>query len=137
MVSPLEYSRLLLSKAKDDNVALQVLLDNTQVADEIIGFHAQQTIEKAIKAVLTLKSIRYRKTHDLAELMDLLNDNGISIPSSIEKSVELTPFAVDFRYDFLPPENENIERIKRETIHELVRNAMEWANSIISAEKGK
>jgi HEPN domain-containing protein len=136
MASPLEYATLLISKARDDKFALDVLLENLKVADEIIGFHAQQIIEKTIKSVLALKSIRYRKSHDLAELIDLLKDNGIQIPSFLENAVNLTPFAVEFRYDFLPPENENSERINRAEINELAQNAIDWASSILSDNKG-
>ncbi len=134
MASPLEYAKLLILKAHDDKIALDVLCTNPQVADEIVGFHAQQVIEKAIKSVLSLKSIYYRKSHDLAELIDLLDDNGIQIPSSIERAVDLTPFAVELRYDFLPPEHESNERINREKISELAQNAIEWANSFLSKD---
>jgi len=100
MASPLEHAKLLLSKAQDDWAALKILLDNSQVADEIIGFHAQQIVEKALKAVLAIKSVPFRRTHDLAELIDILSDKGISVPIPMDKCVELTPFAVEYRYDF-------------------------------------
>ncbi len=135
MASPLDYAKLLIAKAHDDKIALDVLLENPQVADEIVGFHAQQVIEKAIKSVLSLKSIHYRKSHDLAELIDLLNDNGIQIPSTIEKAVDLTPFAVELRYDFLPPENESKERINRSEIRELAQKSIDWASSFLSPDK--
>ena len=131
MASPLDQARLLLLKAKDDWVALQILFDNRQVADEIIGFHAQQVIEKSIKAVLCQNSIVFRWTHDLTELIDLLKDNGIQTLPALEKAVELTPFAVEFRYDFLPPEVENAEHLERGDLRILVREILEWANSMI------
>lgn len=111
---------------------MDVLCENPKVADEIIGFHAQQIIEKAIKSVLTLKTIHYRKSHDLAELIDLLKDNEIQIPSFLENVVNLTPFAVEFRYDFLPPENERSEQINRNDIRDLSHKAIEWADSFLS-----
>jgi HEPN domain-containing protein len=127
MALPLDHARLLLSKAQDDWVALKILLDNSQVADEIIGFHAQQIVEKTLKAVLTVNSVPFRRTHDISELIDLLNDKGISVPVPLEKSVELTPFAVEYRYDFLPPENKGTRRIARGEIQSLVLAALEWA----------
>ncbi|MDI6793295.1 MAG: HEPN domain-containing protein, partial [bacterium] len=36
-----------------------------------MGFHAQQTAEKSIKAILIWEGIKFRKTHDLSELIDL------------------------------------------------------------------
>jgi HEPN domain-containing protein len=132
MASPLDHAKLLLSKAQDDWGALKILLENSQVADEIIGFHAQQIVEKALKAVLTVKAVPFRRTHDIAELIDLLIDKGISVPAPMEKSVELTPFAVEYRYDFLPSENKNAGRIARSEIRSLVLVALEWASKMLS-----
>jgi HEPN domain-containing protein len=134
MASPLEYALLLLSKAKDDDVALQILIENRKVADEIIGFHAQQVIEKAIKSVLAYNQIVFRKTHDLAELIDIMTDNSILFPSELENAVELTPFAVEFRYDFLPLESGKIDYMKRDSLRNLVRKSLEWANSTVSGK---
>lgn len=132
MALPLDHARMLFSKAQDDWAALKILLENTQVSDEIIGFHAQQIVEKSLKAVLTVKSVPFRRTHDISELIDLLNDKGISVPVPMEKSVELTPFAVEYRYDFLPPENKNTGRIARSEIRSLVLAALEWASKMLS-----
>ncbi len=35
-------------------------------------FHAQQAVEKAIKALLTLHQIRFPKLHNISELLELL-----------------------------------------------------------------
>jgi HEPN domain-containing protein len=131
MALPLEQSRLLLCKAQDDWVALQVLLGTAKVADEIIGFHAQQVVEKAIKAVLSYKSISYRRTHDLAELIDLLSDNGVTIPAELEETVDLTPFAVEFRYDFLPPEGKSSDGINRDQLRDIMQKTLDWVQSVI------
>lgn len=133
MASPHDLARLLLSKAHDDKFAMDVLIENPKVADEIIGFHAQQIIEKAIKSILSLNSIRYRKSHDLAELIDLLRDNEISVPAFLEKTTNLTPFAVEFRYDFLPTEIGDSERINRLDLSQLAQETITWAELIISS----
>ena len=132
MASPLDHAKLLLSKAQDDWGALKILLENSQVADEIIGFHAQQIVEKTLKSVLTVKSIPFRRTHDIAELIDLLIDKGFPVPVPMENAVELTPFAVEYRYDFLPSESKNGARIARSEIHSLVLVALEWASKMLS-----
>lgn len=44
------------------------------MADEIVGFHAQQAVEKALKAVLTAVAVRVGRTHDIAYLLTLLPD---------------------------------------------------------------
>ena len=57
-----EQVELLLRKAAQDEFAIQKLLPDPASADEIIGFHAQQAVEKTLKAVLCWASIRYRRT---------------------------------------------------------------------------
>ncbi|MEA2045355.1 MAG: HEPN domain-containing protein [Euryarchaeota archaeon] len=72
-----------------------------------MGFHGQQAAEKLLKAVLADAGITYPITHRLAELIDLTNDAGLSFPESLDDIRFLTPFAVEFRYDILPKEQEN------------------------------
>lgn len=74
--------------------------------DEIIGFHAQQAAEKFLKAVLSHKNIAHRKTHDLTELIDQAKDNGIACPPELEELRSLNPYAVEYFYGDLPPEDE-------------------------------
>lgn len=42
----------LLVKARNDALVLDKLAEDPEVADESVGFHAQQAVEKALKAVL-------------------------------------------------------------------------------------
>ena len=65
-----ELAAQLLDRAADDVAAANALLDVAGVSDAIVGFHAQQAVEKAIKAVLTSSGIDYPFTHDL-ELLGL------------------------------------------------------------------
>ncbi|MBE2259841.1 MAG: HEPN domain-containing protein [Candidatus Accumulibacter sp.] len=62
-------------------------------------FHAQQSVEKALKAVLTARRASFPRTHNLEELGLLVADTGIDLPAPSEDLRRLTPFAVDFRYD--------------------------------------
>jgi len=102
----LERAELLLAKAKDDETLLEEIIFNEKIRDEIIGFHAQQAAEKLLKALLMAKNIPYRRTHDLRELIDLTRDNGIEFPESLMEIRILSPFAVEFRYDYIPMEEE-------------------------------
>lgn len=45
-----DHARQLLDMANKDHSALSHMLDSTSFSDEVFGFHAQQTIEKALKA---------------------------------------------------------------------------------------
>ncbi|MBC8184635.1 HEPN domain-containing protein [candidate division KSB1 bacterium] len=62
------------------------------------GFHAQQSIEKYIKAILQLKNIRFDKVHDLLALMKLCLPIVPELEMHKELLSYLNPFAVAFRY---------------------------------------
>ena len=67
----------LLAKAAEDETALAILAGNPQVADAIVGFHAQQAVEKWLKALLCHRQVNYQRTHDLALLLDAVADAGL------------------------------------------------------------
>jgi HEPN domain-containing protein len=46
-----ETSRILLKKAEEDATAVREFAGNPEIADGIIGFHAQQAVEKWLKSV--------------------------------------------------------------------------------------
>jgi HEPN domain-containing protein len=50
---PRVEAEVLVRKAEDDANAMRLLAD-AEVSDEIVGFHAQQAVEKWLKAVLGL-----------------------------------------------------------------------------------
>jgi hypothetical protein len=47
------------------------------VSESIAGFHAQQSIEKALKAVLTHWGLPYAFTHNLSELVSQIGKTGL------------------------------------------------------------
>jgi HEPN domain-containing protein len=87
-----------LAAAKRDLDMLSSNVDNPKAADELMGFLAQQTVEKAVKTVLALNGIDFSKTHDLFNLIVLCKDNGIKIPELSHNPEFLTRFAVEMRY---------------------------------------
>ncbi|MFH1963106.1 MAG: HEPN domain-containing protein [bacterium] len=126
----LKLARISLMKARQDLTVLEKLVNDEEVADEIIGFHAQQVVEKSMKAILIWKGIKFRKTHDLSELIDLCIDEGIDIPNEFIDLDELTPFAVEFRYDLFV-ENEE-ELFSRQKSLDRVKNVWLWVDSSLS-----
>lgn len=56
-----------------------------------------------MKAVLFARRVEFRRTHDLIELSDLLERNGIQVPVSPTWLKSLNPFAVAFRYEETQP----------------------------------
>jgi HEPN domain-containing protein len=97
-MSGVEHAREMLVLAQRDLKALQGMLDADIFADEIFGFHAQQAVEKALKAWLTLVGVEYPRTHDLEELLELLEEHAKPILEAFYDLVDLTDFAVQFRY---------------------------------------
>lgn len=75
---------------------------------EIFDFHAQQTVEKLLKAWLCIVGVKYERTHDLQNLFSLLKDNNQIVPASFEELDYLTDFAVNFRYDSFESLDANI-----------------------------
>ena len=70
------------------------------------------------------QNIPYRKTHDLRELIDLIRDHDIQFPESLMEIRTLSPFAVEFRYDYLPTEEEL--PFDRQKALEMVRDLRKW-----------
>ena len=60
-------------------------------------FHAQQCVEKYLKAFLTLKRIDFPKTHDVGELMALIS-KYIRLQLTVEEQRRLTDYATITRY---------------------------------------
>jgi HEPN domain-containing protein len=58
-----EHARLLLEMAEKDLRALGGMTDDEIFADSIFSFHAQQAVEKALKAWCSLRGVRYPRTH--------------------------------------------------------------------------
>ena len=124
-----ELARLLLQKARQDFGLVVSVADSESVADEIIGFHIQQAIEKAIKSALTRLGSQYEFTHDLSILYRQAEAKGLTLPASIDEVEELTVFAVQFRYLLYQEEqgfNRNAGLI-------LAEKLIEWADSIIES----
>lgn len=80
-------SNLIQAKAKQPGIYLEDLC-----------FNAQQAAEKAIKALLVHRNIRFPYIHDLAELVNILEKHGQEVPVEIKEAVKLTDYAVEARY---------------------------------------
>ncbi len=55
------------------------------------GFHAQQAVEKSLKAAPT-SGDRLPYTHDLDGLNELCQKNGLELPSALEGVERLAPY---------------------------------------------
>lgn len=113
---------LLLAAAQQDLAACQLLAGSDGIGDAIIGFHAQQAIEKSLKAVLSAQGIEFRRTHDLITLLDLLQDHHLPAPPHADWLDELNPYAVEARYGTIDPEG-----LDRARAQQAVEQVLDWA----------
>lgn len=123
-----DLARKFLDLAARDATALRVLAADSRTADETLGFHAQQAVEKCLKAVLILHVVEFRKTHALDELIDLLKKHELPVPPDADELDMLTPYAVLLRYDF-----DVCESLSREKTIILVENIYAWTENLITS----
>jgi HEPN domain-containing protein len=121
-----DLARELLDLAKDDLVAAEALLDVAAVSDAIVGFHAQQAVEKAFKAVLAARGATFPFTHNIGLLMTLVEDESILAPPSLADADLLTPYGVALRYGVKSPGT-----VDRRIALELAGAAVVWARELI------
>lgn len=104
----LEQHLIFIYKAKQDLVLVREVIGSNTIAPEILLFHLQQAVEKLIKSLLTFHSVKFPKTHDLEDLIELAEDSSIELPTFIESLAELTPYAVESRYAIIHDDLHNI-----------------------------
>jgi len=97
----LEQYKIFILKAKQDISLVHEVIGNNNVAPEIMLFHIQQCVEKLLKALFTYNSVRFPKTHDLDELIELALEHEIALPPFMDRLSELSPYAVEGRYAML------------------------------------
>ena len=105
----LDQAHALLEFAARDLRALEGMSDATVFAEEIFGFHTQQTAEKALKAWLAIEGVVYPKTHDLSHLLNLLEEQGVAT-ARYQELIEYTAYAVQLRYEALDVDSEPLDR---------------------------
>lgn len=96
------------------------------VTDAIVGFHAQQAVEKALKAVLASHEVGFPYIHNLGYLAELCKKHAIELPETLDGLDDLTPFAAMLRYG--SPE----QSIERQIALNWATVAVEWARTAVS-----
>lgn len=100
-MTPAEDARLLLRLVERHLGSLRGTLNPAVFADEDWGFLAQQTLEKALKALLVIHNQEPPRSHSLQRLLQELEASGESVLLAPEL-LELDDFAVLARYDADP-----------------------------------
>ncbi len=86
-------------KAHNDLRSAEALIETAGYAEDVVGFLLQQAIEKSLKSVIAASEREVPRTHDLEELVQLVEDSGRELSATLASCAWLTPWAVDFRYE--------------------------------------
>jgi len=131
-MSDIKHALFMISVARRDLLALAHMLDPEIFHDEAFGFHAQQAVEKAIKAWLSLRGVVYPHKHDLALLFDLLAQTGESGAEPFRGLTELRDYATWIRYGYA-----SREPLDRPATVESVTRLVETAGRAIADVAGE
>lgn len=92
-----EETQRWLRYAAEDLAAAEYCIHNPEIAPRQACWLAQQSAEKAIKAVLIFVDILVPRTHELAPLLALLPDDW-QVKSDHTKVSQLTLWIIEARY---------------------------------------
>ncbi len=126
MKSVLDLAQRFLELADREIVAFNKMKLDADIHINTTCFHAQQGIEKRLKAVFVLNGVAFRKTHDLDELVDLLIANKILHPFSETTLSVMNPYADLLRYE--DAEFAGVSAAEASKIVSLVRD---WAGELV------
>ena len=65
---------------------------------ELVGFHAQQAVEKLIKAFLAKSAVDFEDQHDIDYLQGLVRKVDVDLASKVDPAAALNRYAVGTRY---------------------------------------
>ncbi|SFV60726.1 hypothetical protein MNB_SV-6-1883 [hydrothermal vent metagenome] len=88
----LNSGKYLLKAFNDDEIEIDI---------EKIYFELQQSAEKLLKSILSREAICFPKSHDIEQIIELCEENEISLVEDIECLVELSDYAVEGRYSII------------------------------------
>jgi HEPN domain-containing protein len=103
--NPLDWANY----AEQDWEAAKLLPKRAKPLTISVCFHAQQSAEKYLKALLIAKEVDFPKTHDLSSLNMLCNQAGILTRFSPAKLTILADHAVASRYPGNEPTFEDVK----------------------------
>jgi HEPN domain-containing protein len=92
-------------------------------------FHAQQAVEKSIKAVLVLRGIEFERSHAIAYLAELLPDDVRPVPRHAD-AVELTRYSVAARY---PGDFDDLTEEDQRHAAQIALAVVNWASHIFES----
>ena len=110
-----------LRYARSDLVIAQVT-PTPEIMLEGLCFHAQQDVEKALKAILITYGIEISRTHSIRWLLDLLPPD-LPVPDAGQDAAHLTDYAVMARY---PGALEPVEDVEYREAVQVAEGVLAW-----------
>ncbi len=92
-------------------------------------YHCQQAAEKTIKTVLVSYEKDYPFTHDVGELLTVVEKYGIELPAELKKAGSLTKYAVQTKYP--PRDDEKWDEKEYINAKRQARRTVKWAEDFI------
>lgn len=121
--SPADWLRI----ARSDLALARIPLQG-EILRETLCFHAQQAVEKSLKALLLEVGVALPRTHSIERLIDLLPEQVLRAPF-LRESAKLTIYATAFRY---PGEEEAMTESEYQEALRLAGEVVCWAEVQIS-----
>ena len=91
-----------VQKAEDDLMTAKALLKFKKPVPWIICFHAQQAVEKFLKAFLVYNNVPIPKVHDIKQLILMCSRIDTEFKELLKIGIDrLTEYAVEARYPIL------------------------------------
>jgi len=89
--------------------------------------------EKALKAVLVEHAVEFPKTHDVEQLVEIIEEQGLVFPADLDKVLEFTPFATQGRY---PGFDDAITEADVQEALGLAEKVLAWARQEVARASG-
>jgi HEPN domain-containing protein len=130
MASEQDLAEQLLRRADEDAAGARAMLPIGEVADALVCFHAQQAVEKAMKAVLAARGVVFAHRHDLRVLIGQCESVDVRLPEELVDVDLLSPYAAELRYD-----DDVVQAVERETASTWATAAVQWARQQIEPKE--
>ena len=107
-----ELARRWIHKAENDLITARHTLTLPKGPTDTVCFHAQQAVEKVLKAFLTFNQTEFPKTHNLVYLLDKTHPLAPELEKYRAAFAEMSNHAVEIRYpdDWFEPLREEAEQ---------------------------
>ena len=114
------------------DLAVARMIENKEIAPEILAFHAQQAAEKSLKALLILKQVEFPRTHIIGVLINLCGEAGYPVHDLPGEIVTLSRYAVTTRY---PGEADPVSREDAKNAALLADQVFSWSTVLLTDQE--